>query len=280
MIIKNPGFKMGYNSITNFNDLPWYDKFNTKMNFGILLLAKNDCYNFNEPLEKAILLMTGTVELVWSLNHDNNNISFNKIVSRTSIWHENPWCLHLPKSYNVNIKSLSEKSELALISTLNEKDFLPKLYGPNDCQTEERGKGILQETSTRLVRTIFDDSNAPLSNLVLGEVINLPGKWSSYPPHKHEMPELYHYRFLPEQGFGFSMLEEDTVQVHNGDTVLIFNQWHSQTSAPGYAMYYIWSIRHLDNKRYGPKSNTPYFDPKHEWTMNKDNQDKIFNLKL
>ncbi|MHA1339485.1 MAG: 5-deoxy-glucuronate isomerase [Promethearchaeota archaeon] len=276
MKIKNPGFKIGYNPITSFNKLPWDDPKNTKMNFGILLLDKNGSFEIKDSLEKAILLMTGKIKISWYKKEEKDSSIYSKVISRSSIWTENPWCLHVPQSYNVLIQNLDEKAELAIVTTKNDFDFEPKLYTPEECQSEERGKGTMRETSTRIVRTIFDDSNAPKANLVLGEVINFPGKWSSYPPHKHEMPEIYHYRFLPEQGFGFSMLEDDAVQVHHGDTVCIFNQWHSQTSAPGYAMYYIWPIRHLDNKRYGPKSNTPYFDPKHLWVTKEENQSKIF----
>ena len=38
--------------------------------------------------------------------------------------------------------------------------------------------------------------------MVLGEVVNLPGKWSSYPPHHHPQPECYFYRFDKPMGFG------------------------------------------------------------------------------
>ena len=48
----------------------------------------------------------------------------------------------------------------------------------------------MREASTRIVRTIFDLSNATDAKLVLGEVISYPGKWSSYPPHHHPQPEV------------------------------------------------------------------------------------------
>jgi 5-deoxy-glucuronate isomerase len=131
----------------------------------------------------------------------------------------------------------------------------------------------MRETSTRIVRTIFDQSNMPASKLVLGEVITYPGKWSSYPPHHHPQPEIYHYRFYPEQGFGFGMLGDDVVKIKQADTVLILNDLsHPQTAAPGYAMYYIWVIYNLDGNPYG----TPIFEPEHTWVMDKQNDSKIW----
>ena len=49
--------------------------------------------------------------------------------------------------------------------------------------------------------------------LIVGETINPPGNWSSYPPHKHDtlvpevevpMEEVYHYRFSPPGALRFS----------------------------------------------------------------------------
>lgn len=269
-------FKQGINWITKKDVLPWDDPRNVKMDFMILLLDEGDSIVFKEKLEKAILLMKGKVEFACNAASDGT-AEMKKIAGpRASYFNEDPWCFHCPSTTNVTISSLEGNSELAIVMTPNERQFAPHLYVPEECQSEMRGKGTMQETSTRIVRTIFDKSNAPDANLVLGEVINYPGKWSSYPPHHHPQPEIYHYRFLPEQGFGFSMLGEDAVQVKNGDTVLIFDVAHSQTSAPGYAMYYIWPIRHLDGNPYGADYGTPIFDENHAWVMDETNQGKIW----
>ncbi len=117
----------------------------------------------------------------------------------------------------------------------------------------------------RFVRTIFDRSNShPDTQLVLGEVVNFPGRWSSYPPHHHPQPEIYHYRFTNPHGYGHAELGEDVYKVRPGDTLKILDELdHSQCSAPGYGMYYIWVIRHLPNSRY----TVPVFTDEHRWTM-------------
>ncbi|MHA1680277.1 MAG: 5-deoxy-glucuronate isomerase [Promethearchaeota archaeon] len=276
MKLPRPDFELGYNKICTHDDLPWDDPKNPKMDFGILLLDDRGSFSFDTGLEKAFLLMAGDVTFtVVGAGPDGRDAPLSFTAERASYFRDDPWCLHVPATSDVRIDSRGT-SELAVIQTPNDAQFPVKMYEPSGCRSEERGKGTMGETSTRIVRTIFDKSNAPESNLVLGEVINYPGKWSSYPPHHHPQPEIYHYRFLPEQGFGFSMLGDDAVQVKDGDSVLILDVTHSQTSAPGYAMYYIWPIRHLDGNPYGAEFGTPIFEAQHSWVMDESNQDKIF----
>ena len=98
----------------------------------------------------------------------------------------------------------------------------------------------------------FDRTIAPpQSKLVIGEVLNFPGKWSSYPPHHHSQTEIYYYEFSPQWGYGHGELGEDVYKIRHGDILPITdNRVHSQTSAPGFHMYYLWSIRHPDENPY------------------------------
>jgi len=273
----DPGEGLGFQTVFNLDELPWNDPFNLKMDFGLLRLAEGELFEMEEGLERAFLLMSGAAQLEWSDPIDGKN--FQESVHRRSLFEEDPSCLHVSRQGPVRVRALDGQLEMAIMQTPNDQDFKPVLYPPDQCRAEQRGKGTLGETSTRIVRTIFDKSNAPESELVLGEVINFPGRWSSYPPHRHPQPEIYHYRFLPENGFGFSMLGEDAVQVRHRESVLIFDEVHSQTSAPGYAMYYIWAIRHLENNPYGPEFGTPIFDKQHLWVTEPDQQGRIFNGK-
>jgi 5-deoxy-glucuronate isomerase len=130
----------------------------------------------------------------------------------------------------------------------------------------ESNKDILDGTAAKTVRTVFNGETDPAYGMVLGEVINYPGKWSSYPPHGHKQPEIYHYRFSPEQGFGFSMLGDEAFITKNCYTTLQQpDKPHSQTSAPGYAMYYIYLVPHLKEARF-TKDSTYIFD-EHKWVL-------------
>lgn len=256
MIIKQNGtFKAGYTPITHIDD----KENNTMMDFGILKLMKGQEEVSAGNKERAYLLILGEVTMQWG----ENKVT----VRRDSFLDESPWCLHVPAGEEVKIAALSEEAEISITATYNDYKFTPKLYSKEECRSEEFGKGTLGETSTRIVRTVFDFSNANYSNLVVGEVINFPGKWSSYPPHHHPQPEIYHYRFYPEQGFGYSEHGEEVYKVRNYDSAVIADEvTHSQTAAPGYAMYYIWVIRHLENNPFDER----IFVPEHKWLLSKD----------
>ncbi|MHB8073245.1 5-deoxy-glucuronate isomerase [Desulfosporosinus fructosivorans] len=247
-------FAYGYNPITTMDEAEQ----NTMMDFGILRLAKDQVEVDTEPKERAYLLVQGEVSFEWEGNKET--------AKRKSCFDENPWVLHVPQGVQVKITGLAE-TEICVTKTTNERSFPAKLYTADECVSEERGKGTMRETSTRIVRTAFDHSNASYSNLVVGEVIDYPGKWSSYPPHYHPQPEIYFYKFNPENGYGFCELGEEVVKLKNNDTVKILdNVTHPQTTAPGYAMYYVWIIRHLDGNPY----ISPTFVPEHLWVTEPD----------
>lgn len=254
-IRQEKSFQYGYNSITEIDG-----KYSEMlMDFGVIKLKKGQSIVNSEYKERAYLLLQGEVILEW----EDNKVQ----VKRASCFDENPCCLHVPNDVKISITGISEDSEVVFQAATNEKYFLPKLYTQEECRSEQRGQGTMKETSTRTVRTIFDKSNSLDANLVLGEVINHPGKWSSYPPHHHPQPEIYFYRFNPEMGFGYAELGEDVLKVRNNDTVLITEGLtHPQATAPGYAMYYLWVIRHLEGNPY----IQPAFLPKHLWVMDKN----------
>lgn len=257
MHIRGPKeYPYGYTAITTMDDKVQ----NTLMNFGILRMKEGDVFENGDCLERAYLLVSGKVKLEFD--------GETKEIERENCFDYEPWVLHVANNVNVKITALGE-SEWCLQSTDNEKTFPSKLYTPEECASENRGHGTMREASTRIVRTVFDYSNAPYSNLVVGEVIGFPGKWSSYPPHNHPQPEIYFYKFNPENGYGFAELDEDVIKTHNNSTVLITKEeTHPQTTAPGYAMWYLWIIRHLEGNPY----ITPYFIPEHTWVTDSANE--------
>jgi 5-deoxy-glucuronate isomerase len=237
------------------------------MDFGHLTLVAGQTWVSSAGDERAFLLAGGSVEFSWKdgARHAENGVARRAAgsgcASRASLFDEEPTVLSVPASSEVSIKAQAE-SELYVVATANDVDFEPHLYLPAECYGEERGRGAMRGASTRIVRTVFDDTNAKLSNLVIGEVIGAPGRWSSYPPHHHPQPEIYHYRFLPTQGFGFAAIGGKPFLLGERDTILIRDtQDHPQVTAPGYAMWYLWFIRHLDGNRYAVQT----FDPAHVW---------------
>jgi 5-deoxy-glucuronate isomerase len=235
------------------------------MEFGVLRLDTGETYDHcSENGEWALLLSRGSAEV---------NLGAQGVysISRPNLFDYPPWCLSVPVNRRIIIHA-KEETEFFYCATDNPKAFDVKLYTPEECRSEFRGEGTMRETSTRIVRTVFDDTNRPESNLVIGEVIGMPGKWSSYPPHHHPQPEIYHYRFLPEQGFGLTAIGDTPYIIRNRDTILIRNgEVHPHVTAPGYAMWYLWVIRHIEGAHYGPATNTPVFVEEHKWVMGDEN---------
>ena len=141
------------------------------MDFGVLRLRKGETFVEEQPLEKAYLLVYGEVRFDWE---DQTHTEY-----RVNCFDVPPTALHVSKATKVTITCLSDDCEVNVLRTVNESIFPAKLYLPKDTPDEFRGAGTMHETSTRIVRTIFDYNNAPYANLVLGEVIGFPGKWSS-----------------------------------------------------------------------------------------------------
>ncbi len=232
------------------------------MDFGILVLGTEERWTAPVGTEQAFLLINGEVTLSWNWNDRQESVR----IARQSVLDEEPTVLHVAAGTEVTITSHGEASEIAIQGVRNEKIFPPRVWKPGEYRSERFGEGTLQDTSTRLVRTVFDAATAPESEMVLGEVVNHPGKWSSYPPHDHAQPEVYHYRFFPEQGFGHAECEDEVFKVRNRDSYAIPpGVTHSQCAAPGYVMYYIWMIPHLPDDRFGPDSRI--FRKEHAWVM-------------
>ncbi|MEH7273661.1 5-deoxy-glucuronate isomerase [Neobacillus vireti] len=223
---------------------------------GIYLLQSGESETVSEVRkESAILLLEGEVRLEW-----NGTI---QDVKRANVFEEDPWCLHVPKGVEVKITALDD-SEVLVQKTHNDKEFKPKLYTPEDCTSTVAGEGVWDGTAERVIRTIFDYNNAPYSNLVIGEVISYPGRWSSYPPHHHQQPEVYYYRFDKPQGFGCAMVGSEAYRVeHNSFLTIPGNLDHPQATAPGYAMYFCWMIRHLADNPWTER----IMEEEHKWLL-------------
>ena len=226
--------------------------------FSVVRLEAGERMDSRDSRERVWLLVAGRVRFRWEGGDAQ--------ATRGSLFDENPSVLHADAGAYVTIEAETE-AEITIHATGNSNRFPTRFILPGECRSELRGQGTVGETATRIVRTILDDDTAPHSNFVLGEVVTLPGRWSSFPPHYHRQPEIYHYRFLPSNGFGFAAAGDEAHVVRSGDTLLIRDgETHPQAAAPGYAMWYLWIIRHLEGDRY----RTPVFALEHAWTMQKD----------
>jgi 5-deoxy-glucuronate isomerase len=246
------GFRPGFTPITRRDDR---DN-ETGIGLGVLVLRAGEALQACPAGETAWLLMQGRVRVAVSgTAHD---------FARSSLFDESASCVHVAAGTDVSFSAL-EDTELTVYDCANARSFAPRTFRPTDVPNEHRGRGQVRDRSLRFVRTIFDRRNSPEQvELVLGEVVTFPGGWSSYPPHHHAQPEIYHYRFTAPQGYGHAELGEAVHKVRQNDTICIpAGLDHAQCAAPGYGMYYSWVIRHLPGNPY----TVPEFTAEHAWTM-------------
>ncbi len=246
-----PDFPAGYHAVTRAEPVTPHGG----LDFGIFRQAAGEVHREASPLEAAWVLLAGAAELEFA--------GMRVTVARDEVFSTAPTTLHVPRDTAVTVRAAAP-AEWAVIRTANPRTFAPRLFTPADCTPEYRGAGLVQNAALRNVRLIFDRTARPDANLVLGEVINFPGRWSSYPPHHHDQPELYHYRFTAPDGYGHAELGDDVLKIRHGDTVVIPPGLdHAQVSAPGYGMYYLWAIRHLPGNPYTGFT----FAPEHRWVL-------------
>ncbi len=209
----------------------------------------------DEKCETAFLLLKGEAQISW--------LDRSEKISRENPFVKTPYCLHVPKGIEVTIVA-KEGTEILIEQTDNERDFAPVFYTPDDILYQEFGKGQWEGTGYRICSTVFDYDNAPYSNLVLGEVFNQPGRWSSYPPHHHPQPEVYYYQFDKPQGFGACFIGDNVFKSTEGSACFITDGFdHEQVVAPGYEMCYVWMIRHIDGDPW--YKTTRFYAEEHEW---------------
>lgn len=226
------------------------------MNITVYKLAKGGAMTFASAKEEmAILLVQG--DIIFGCDGNKWN------AKRKNFFKDGAFCLHVCRNNSVQVAA-EKDSEILVQCTLNASQFEYKYYTPENCVEETFGQNQFEGKAQRTVRTFFDYHTAPYSNMVMGEIIVPQGGWSSYPPHQHPQPEVYYYRFEKPQGFGGCFIGDDVYKIRDGSFCAIPGGFtHPQVNAPGYPMYYVWMIRHLDGNPWTDR----IFDPAHKWLL-------------
>lgn len=262
MLIRRPvdGFGLGYTPIVEHIDNRGPNSM--LLDFGVLRMRRESAehahYRNSANTERAFLLLSGEVVFSYGGVH--------AVARRSNPFDDEPTVLHVPARVMVEIEAKSDAVEIVIQQVFNEMHFAARVLREGDYRSDMFGEGVLEGTSTRCVRTLFDAATVPDSAMVMGEVLSSQGRWSSYPPHTHAHPEIYHFRFSPAHGFGYSEHGDDVHKIQHEDSALISpNVTHPQATAPGYALFYVWSIPHLPHDRFGPDSRR--FVSRHRWLV-------------
>lgn len=256
MKIKQTGeFNTGYNCITE-NDGKYSEMM---MDFGILALEAGVEYIDQKPLERVVILLSGEMEVSWG----ENTIR----VSRDNCFDEHLWCINAPKNVFIKMTGISSKTEVAIVATQNDRDFEVQVLEKEKIRNEIRGANTMEDCGRRIVRTAMDYKMTPNSNIMFGEDVHFPGRWAGFPSHHHRQPEIYFYKFAPENGFGLIKIGDEGELIEHNDTITINpGLVHPQVAAPGYAMYFLWIIRHLPGDPYIAAT----FEEEHLWVEKPD----------
>lgn len=223
--------------------------------FGVVYLKNGETFALTAREEYVFCLNCGRVRFEW----DGSSVT----AEREDCFFHEPYVLHICTGTQVKITCLSEYAEINAANTHNDRTFANVLYRPEDLVfsgTVDTDK--LDGKVKRIKREFFNRRTCPETNLFCGEVVNYPGCWACFPPHLHTEPEIYYYKFFPEQGYGFCEYGDEAIKVVNRSvTCNPGGQLHSQATAPGYAGYIMWTQRLQDNG----KDIEYRLDEQHAW---------------
>ena len=236
------------------------------LEFGVLQLTPtNPVTTLMFPDREAVLLLLEGAATVRGGKQGGD------VGPRGSVFDDLPWAVYIPPGVALEVRG--RESMLAVVATAPATARKRvQLISPN--QVSERVVGA--NNWTRTVRSVVDQRVS--DRLLVGETVNPPGNWSSYPPHKHDrltdagelpMEEVYYYRVRPESGFGLQLIysaPEDSesldqiYRVRSGDLVLLPRGYHPVVAAAGYELHYVWAIA-------GPRVTSGAWsdDPAHAW---------------
>lgn len=170
---------------------------------------------------------------------------------RRSVFADKPWGIYLPRKTSFALEA-SEPTCIARADCPADKDCPAALVSPD--RITELSVGA--HNWRRRIFNIIGPSVAA-SHLVVGETINPPGNWSSWPPHRHDqdnppvesdMEETYYYKVNPAGGFGMQRVYNDertldeVYVVQDGDLLALPEGYHPVVAAPGYELYYLWVL--------------------------------------
>ena len=269
----------GYNKIFDVGE---YKMRLTK--FGLLKLAKGTTYEGDTAETEVALVLIGG-----NFAAKGEGWSFEVTDGRKNPFTGKPHCLYMPRHTKYVITALSDVELAYNGSPVTRDTAKPTLIKPEDTRHIALGKDNWTRTSEIILDEKFDSEH-----FYIGEGMIPSGNWSGYPSHRHDvnnppneldMEETYFYLFdkvgagagEPNEGFGFQSVYtpagvaakkfgerlNEAYRVENYDTVAIAEGYHPLAGAPGYNMYYLWTM--AGDQGRGLISS---MDPAHAWVKN------------
>lgn len=199
-----------------------------------------DCH----PDQEAVVVLLGgsctvTTESITTTLH------------REDVFRQLASACYVPPGSRFELAAITD-TEAALCLSTARGGRPPFVVTPQQVKRRRMGRDHFQ-------RDVFDivGPEADTEHLIVGETLNPPGHWSSFPPHKHDadipgqevaMEEIYYFRVNPSDGFGFQRLytptgDRDTAIVVRDHVVSMIDAgYHPVSAMPGCTIYYLWFL--------------------------------------
>ena len=264
-LIKSRGFQPGYTAIA------------TPAESALRWISVGRLGVVDAPYEST----TGEQELVATLLSGAVTVEIGDaapvtVAGRADTFGDGPTLICVPPATSYRLTASTPTADLVLFATPTEPGESAHIVRPTDAPARTVGAG-------NWTRTVWPGTgtNATTKKLLVGETVNPPGNWSSYPPHKHDTDdppreaiyeEVYFFSIKPAGGFGIQRIYErrsgddaldEVFVVEDGDTVIIPRGYHPVVAAPGYQLGYVWALCG-HGRSYGAWSD----DPAYSWLRN------------
>ncbi|MCM8818077.1 MAG: 5-deoxy-glucuronate isomerase [Candidatus Omnitrophica bacterium] len=171
------------------------------------------------------------------------------VMKRKNVFEEPPCAVYLPPFFEFSIE-FEKKTEICIVGCPGRGIGKPKFLNSKEVKFRRVGK----ETYFRNIIDIVPET-FPAEKIILGETINDPGNWSSYPPHRHDrnnppdenaLEELYFFKITPSTGFGYIRIfdesQDNIFLIKNNVLVTIPKGYHPVCVAPEHQIYYLWAL--------------------------------------
>lgn len=234
--------KNGYNPVIELNE------YNMKLTrFGIVQLSQGETYEGDTgDFEAALVILGGKCSV------HGQDFEFSEVGGRKNVFDGKPHTVYLPRRVKYTVTALTDMDFALNESPATRDTARPCVITPEMTRTIVIGRDNWLRHATIMIDENFDSEH-----FYIGEGLIPSGNWSGYPPHRHDidnppeeidMEETYFYRFNPPQGFGIQKVYtpdgriDETYTVKYNDTVAIAEGYHPLCGAPGYEMYYLWTM--------------------------------------
>jgi 5-deoxy-glucuronate isomerase len=237
------------------------------LRFGLLRLHPGESFTGEtETHEVVLVLLEGACDI------EAGEASFSGL-TRENVFQEKATAVYVPIATTYTVKNTGVKPmEVAVCKAPADTKYSPFIVRPEEVWDRPVGRdNFLRHVHDIVVK----NAEGNVQRIIVGETFNLPGNWSSYPPHKHDdykpgveacMEEVYHYRLNPSHGFGLQSLytadgsTDEVYRVQDKDTFMIPYGYHPVCAGAGYELYYLWVMAGDVDRVMIPND-----DPQHTW---------------